>query len=152
MNKIAQRVYDLALPVAEKMGLDIWDVEYLKEAGEWYLRVYIDKLEGGVFISDCENFSREMDPILDEADPIDGSYVFEVSSAGAERQLKRPSDFERFMGSNVEVKLYKAVDGRKSYQGTLSGYEDGKVSVDVSGLELSFEKELVASVRLRVVM
>ncbi len=152
MNKIAQRVYDLALPVAEKMGLDIWDVEYLKEAGEWYLRVYIDKLEGGIFINDCEAFSREMDPILDEADPIDGSYVFEVSSAGAERQLKRPSDFERFMGSNVEVKLYKAVEGRKSYQGTLSAYEDGKVSVDVGGIEMSFEKEVVASVRLRVVI
>ena len=152
MNKIAQRVYDLALPVAEKMGLDIWDVEYLKEAGDWYLRVYIDKLEGGIFISDCENFSREMDPILDEADPIEGSSVFEVSSAGAERQLKRPSDFERFMGSNVEVKLYKAVDGRKSYQGTLSAYEDGKVSVDVSGIVMSFEKEVVASVRLRVVI
>lgn len=152
MNKIAQRVYDLALPVAEKMGLDIWDVEYLKEAGEWYLRVYIDKSEGGIFINDCEAFSREMDPILDEADPIDGSYVFEVSSAGAERQLKRPSDFERFMGSNVEVKLYKAVDGRKSYQGILSAYEDGKVSVDVGGIEMSFEKELVASVRLRVVI
>ena len=152
MNKIAQRVYDLALPVAEKMGLDIWDVEYLKEAGDWYLRVYIDKLVGGIFISDCENFSREMDPILDEADPIEGSYVFEVSSAGAERQLKRPSDFERFMGSNVEVKLYKAVEGRKSYQGVLSAYEDGKVSVDVSGIVMSFEKEVVASVRLRVVI
>ena len=152
MNKIAQRVYDLALPVAEKMGLDIWDVEYLKEAGDWYLRVYIDKLEGGIFISDCENFSREMDPILDEADPIEGSYVFEVSSAGAERQLKRPSDFERFMGSNVEVKLYKAVEGRKSYQGILSAYEDGKVSVDVGGIVMSFEKEVVASVRLRVVI
>lgn len=152
MNKIAQRVYDLALPVAEKMGLDIWDVEYLKEAGEWYLRVYIDKVEGGIFISDCENFSREMDPILDEADPIDGSYVFEVSSAGAERQLKRPSDFERFMGSNVEVKLYKAVEGRKSYQGILSGYDDGKVSIDVGGIEMSFEKEVIAAVRLRVVI
>lgn len=152
MNKIAQRVYDLALPVAEKMGLDIWDVEYIKEAGEWYLRVYIDKAEGGIFINDCEAFSRELDPILDEEDPIDGSYVFEVSSAGAERQLKRPGDFERFMGSNVEVKLYKAVDGRKNYQGTLSGYEDGKVTIDVSGIELSFEKELVAAVRLRVVM
>jgi len=150
MNKIAQRVYDLALPVAEEMGLDIWDVEYLKEAGEWYLRVYIDKAEGGIFIADCESFSKAMDPILDEADPIDGSYVFEVSSAGAERQLKRPSDFERFMGSNVEVKLYKAVEGRKNWQGKLSAYDAGKVSIDVSGLELSFEKELVASVRLRV--
>lgn len=152
MNKIAQKVYDLALPVAEKMNLDIWDVEYLKEAGQWFLRVYIDRAEGGIFIADCEAFSREMDPILDEADPIEGSYVFEVSSAGAERALKRPSDFERFMGDNVEVKLYKAVDGRKSWQGTLQGYDDGRVTIDVSGTELSFEKEIVAAVRLRVVL
>ncbi len=152
MNKIAQKVYDLALPVAEKMNLDIWDVEYLKEAGQWFLRVYIDKAEGGVFIADCEAFSREMDPILDEADPIEGSYVFEVSSAGAERQLKRPSDFERFMGDNVEVKLYKAVEGRKSWQGSLRGYDDGRVTIDVSGTELSFDKEIVAAVRLRVVL
>lgn len=152
MNKIAQKVYDLALPVAEKMNLDIWDVEYLKEAGQWFLRVYIDRAEGGIFIADCEAFSREMDPILDEADPIEGSYVFEVSSAGAERALKRPSDFERFMGDNVEVKLYKAVDGRKSWQGTLQGYDDGRVTIDVSGTQLSFEKEIVAAVRLRVVL
>lgn len=152
MNKIAQKVYELSLPVAEKLGVEIWDVEYLKEAGEWFLRVYIDRLDGGVFISDCENFSREMDPILDAADPIEGSYVFEVSSAGAERQLKRPGDFERFMGENVEVKLYKAVEGRKSWQGTLSGYDDGRVTIDVSGTELSFEKDIVAAVRLRVVL
>ena len=152
MNKIAQKVYDLALPVAEKMNLDIWDVEYLKEAGQWFLRVYIDRAEGGIFIADCEEFSREMDPILDEADPIEGSYVFEVSSAGAERALKCPSDFERFMGDNVEVKLYKAVEGRKSWQGTLRGYDDGRVTIDVSGTELSFEKEIVAAVRLRVVL
>lgn len=152
MNKIAQKVYELSLPVAEKLGVEIWDVEYLKEAGEWFLRVYIDRRDGGVFISDCENFSREMDPILDAADPIEGSYVFEVSSAGAERQLKRPGDFERFMGENVEVKLYKAVEGRKSWQGTLSGYDDGRVTIDVSGTELSFEKDIVAAVRLRVVL
>lgn len=152
MNKIAQKVYELSLPVAEKLGVEIWDVEYLKEAGEWFLRVYIDRLDGGVFISDCENFSREMDPILDAADPIEGSYVFEVSSAGAERQLKRPGDFERFMGENVEVKLYKAVEGRKSWQGTLSGYDDGRVTIDVSGTEQSFEKDIVAAVRLRVVL
>lgn len=152
MNKIAQKVYELALPVAAELNLDIWDVEYLKEAGQWYLRVYIDRADGGVFISDCETFSKTMDPILDEADPIEGSYVFEVSSAGAERQLKRPSDFERFMGDNVEVKLYKAVDGRKSYQGTLQGYNEGNVTIDVSGTELTFEKETIAAVRLRVVL
>ena len=102
MNKIAQKVYELAQPVAQRQGLEIWDVEYLREAGQWFLRVYIDK-ENGVGIDDCEKFSRELDPILDEADPISESYVFEVSSAGAERELKRTSDFERFIGSKVEV-------------------------------------------------
>ena len=106
MNRIAQQIYDLALPLAAEQGIEIWDVTYTKEAGQWFLRVYIDKPDG-VGISDCETFSRAFDPILDEADPIEGSYVFEVSSAGAERELKRPSDFERFLGSNVEVKLYK---------------------------------------------
>lgn len=150
MNRIAQRVYDLALPVAQAQGVDIWDVEYLKEAGQWFLRVYIDKPEG-IGIDDCESFSRAMDPILDEADPIEGSYVFEVSSAGAERELKRPSDFARFLGSHVEVKLYKGVDGRKIFTGTLKAYEDGRVTIEEAGRELCFEKEQVAQVRLRIV-
>lgn len=150
MNKIAQKVYDLALPVARAQGLDIWDVEYLKEAGQWFLRVYIDKAEG-VSINDCETFSRAMDPILDEADPIEGSYVFEVSSAGAERELKRPSDFERFLGSSVEVKLYKGVDGRKLFTGILKRCEEGRVTIEAAGAELSFEKDQVAQVRLRIV-
>lgn len=150
MNRIAQKVYDLALPVARAQGLDIWDVEYLKEAGQWFLRVYIDKAEG-VSINDCEAFSRAMDPILDEADPIDGSYVFEVSSAGAERELKRPSDFMRFLGSNVEVKLYKSVDGRKLFPGVLKAYEEGRVTIETAGSERSFEKDQVAQVRLRIV-
>lgn len=150
MNKIAQKVYDLALPLAQAQGLDIWDVEYLKEAGQWFLRVYIDK-DGGIGITDCENFSRALDPILDEADPIEGSYVFEVSSAGAERELKRPSDFEKFLGSNVEVKLYKGVDGRKIYTGTLTAYADGDVTITVGNEARTFEKALVASVHLRIV-
>ena len=149
MNKIAQKVYDIALPVAQRQELDIWDVEYLREAGQWFLRIYIDKADG-VSINDCERFSREMDPILDEADPISESYVFEVSSAGAERQLKRPSDFERFYGSKVEVKLYKGVDGSKSYVGTLMAYADGNVTVEVGGTERTFERENVAQVRLRI--
>ena len=150
MNKIAQKVYDLALPVAEAQGVEIWDVEYVKEAGQWFLRIYIDK-DGGIGINDCEAFSRTMDPILDEADPIEGSYVFEVSSAGAERELKRPSDFEKFMGSFVEVRLYKAVDGRKTFTGTLTGYADGAVTVTAGTEEHSFAKETVASVHLRIV-
>ena len=149
MNKIAQTVYDLALPLAREQGVELWDVEYLREAGQWYLRVYIDK-EGGVGINDCEAFSRALDPILDEADPIEGSYVFEVSSAGAERELKRPGDFERFFGHKVEVRLYQAKNGSKQFVGTLKAYDDGAVTITAGSGDMTFEKESVAQVRLRV--
>ena len=149
MNRIAQKVRDLALPLAKEQGLDLWDVEYVKEAGQWYLRVYIDK-DGGVGIDDCESFSRAFDPILDAEDPIEDSYIFEVSSAGAERTLKRPSDFEKFLGSDVEVKLYKAVDGLKAYTGKLRGYAGGDVTIETGGAEKTFAAALVAQVRLRI--
>ena len=110
MSKITDTVLALAQPVVEAEGCEIWDVEYVKEAGAWYLRVYIDKA-GGVSIDDCEAVSRALDPVLDEADPIPTSYVFEVSSAGAERELKRPSDFERFLGAEGEVRHYQPRDG-----------------------------------------
>ena len=151
MNKIARRVYELALPLAREQDLELWDVEYLKEAGEWRLRVYIDKTEGSVGIDDCEAFSRAFDPILDAEDPIEGSYVFEVNSAGAERELKRPSDFERFLGSTVEVKLYQSREGRKQFTGTLKGYENGDVRVDCAGTEYCFPASSVAQVRLRII-
>ena len=149
MNKIAEKIRDLALPLAEEQGLDLWDVEYVKEAGQWYLRVYIDR-DGGVSIDDCETFSRAFDPILDAEDPIEESYIFEVSSAGAERVLKRPSDFEKFLGSNVEVKLYRPIDGRKLWTGTLTAYEGGAVSVETGGAVTTFPAETVAQVRLRI--
>ena len=139
-----------AAPVCEKHGVYVYDAEYKKEGGSYVLRLFIDK-DGGVGIDDCERFSRAFDPILDEADPIPGSYVFEVSSAGAERELKRPSDFERFLGSHVEVKLYKAVDGQKTYRGTLTAYADGDVTLTVGTETKQFEKALVASVHLRIV-
>ena len=110
MSKITDKVTALARPIVEEEGCSLWDVEFVREAGSWFLRVFIDK-EGGVSIDDCERISRRMDPILDEEDPIPDSYVFEVGSAGAERELKRPSDFEQFMGSQVEVKLYQPVKG-----------------------------------------
>lgn len=100
MSKITEKVEALAKPVVEEAGCELWDVEYVREAGSWYLRVFIDK-EGGVSIEDCERISRKLDPILDENDPIPDSYVFEVGSAGAERELKRPSDFERYMCSEI---------------------------------------------------
>ena len=149
MSKITERVTLLAQPVVEEAGCTLWDVEYLREAGTWYLRLYIDK-EGGVSIDDCERISRRLDSILDEADPIPESYVFEVGSAGAERELKRPSDFEQFMGSEVEVKLYKPLNGQKSYVGKLAGYDNGSVRLETAAGELQFERSQIAQVRLHV--
>ena len=149
MSKITEQVAALAQPVVEEEGCSPWDVEYVREAGEWYLRVFIDK-EGGVSIDDCERISRRLDPLLDEADPVPESYVFEVGSAGAERELKRPRDFEQFMGSDVQVKLYQPIGGSKVYDGVLTGYEDGRVTVTVGKTEHSFDKAQVAQVRLRV--
>ena len=149
MSKITDSVLKLAEPVAAELGLEIWDIEYVKEAGTRFLRVYIDKADG-VSIQDCEAFSRALDPILDEADPIPDSYTFEVSSAGAERVLKRPGDFERFVGSDVEVKLYSPLNGSKTYVGVLKSYEDGAVTIEQNGKELIFEKSAVAQVHLHV--
>lgn len=149
MSRITELVSDLARPVVVEEGCSLWDVEYVREAGEWYLRVYIDK-EGGVGIDDCERISRRLDPLLDEADPIPDSYVFEVGSAGAERELKRPGDFERFMGSDVQVRLYQPLNGSKVYDGVLTGYADGRVTIAAGKSELSFDKAQVAQVRLRV--
>lgn len=149
MSKITDTVFALACPVVEEEGCRLWDVEYVREAGTRYLRIYIDK-DGGVSIDDCERISRRLDPMLDEADPIPESYVFEVGSAGAERELKRPSDFEQFMGSEVEVKLYQPLNGRKSYVGELSGYENGDVTIKTGNRTQSFSKGQVALVRLHV--
>ena len=147
MSKITDRVTELARGVVSEAGCTLWDVEYVREAGTWYLRVYIDK-EGGVSINDCETISRALDPILDEADPIPDSYVFEVGSAGAERELKRPSDFAQFMGSEVEIRLYQPFGGSKVFVGTLSGYDNGRVGIVYGGKSLSFDKAQTAQVRL----
>ena len=108
--KITDQVRAFAEPVVQAHGCSLWDVEYVKEGGDWFLRLYIDK-DGGVDINDCEAISRAVDPILDEKDPIPDSYSFEVCSAGLERELKRPSDFEQFLGAAVTVKLYRPVNG-----------------------------------------
>ena len=149
MSKITDKVTELAKPVVEEEGCSLWDVEYVREAGSWFLRIFIDK-DGGVGIDDCERISRRLDPILDEADPIPDSYVFEVGSAGAERELKRPGDFEQFMGSEVEVRLYQPVNGCKVYVGVLSGYGNGRVTVTAGKNEVSFDKSQIALVKLHV--
>ena len=147
--KITDLVASLAAPVVQEHGCELWDVEYVREGSDYFLRLYIDK-EGGVDINDCEKISRAMDPILDEADPIEGSYHFEVCSAGLERTLKRPGDFERFMGSNITVKLYRPRNGLKEIPCVLRGYEDGKITVEAGKETVTFEKSEVALVRLRV--
>ena len=147
--KITEQVWQFAEPLVKENGCSLWDVEYVREGGEWFLRLYIDK-EGGVDIDDCENVSRAVDPVLDEKDPIPESYRFEVCSAGLERQLKRPSDFERFMGEPILLKTYQPKNGTKEFPGVLTGYDNGAVTVDVNGTSLRFEKAEIALVRLRV--
>ena len=149
MKKVTEIVRELAEPVVAENGCSLWDVEYVREEGQWYLRLLIDK-EGGVDILDCEAISRRVSDLLDEVDPIESSYMFEVGSAGAERALRRPSDFERFLGSPVTLKTYKPRDGRKEFAGTLAGYDGGAVMLAVGGDTLRFEKDEVALVRLRV--
>ena len=147
MAKVTDTVAALAAPVVEAAGCTLWDVEYVKEAGQWFLRLYIDK-EGGISIEDCEAVSRPMSDLLDEADPIKGSYVFEVSSAGADRVLKTPEHFEQFMNTEVEVKLYRPREGRKEFVGLLQSYADGGVVIDMNGQSAEFTKQEIALVRL----
>ena len=145
--KVTETVWQLAEPIVAAQGCTVWDVEYVREGAERFLRLYVDK-DGGVDIRDCEAISRAMDPVLDEADPIPESYNFEVCSAGIERVLKRPEDFEKFLGSKVLVKLYAPEDGAKEFVGELLGYADGAVTIRVGGAERRFEKQQVALTRL----
>jgi len=147
--KITEIVAGFARPVVEQHGCTLWDVEYVREGSDYFLRLYIDKV-GGVDITDCEAISRAVDPILDEKDPIPESYHFEVCSAGLERSLKRPGDFAQFMGSPIMIKLYRPRNGLKEIPGILRGYEDGKVTAECGKETITFEKSEVALVRLRV--
>ena len=147
--KVTDIVTEFAQPIVESFGCRLWDVEYVREGSERYLRLYLDK-DGGVDIEDCEKIHRAVDPILDEKDPIAESYHFEVCSAGLERTLKRPGDFQQFMDSAITVKLYRPRNGLKEIPCVLRGYEDGKVTVEAGKETITFEKSEVALVRLRV--
>ena len=147
--KITEQVWQFSEPLVEGCGCTLWDVEYVREGGEWFLRLYIDK-EGGVNIDDCEAVSRAVDPVLDEKDPIPESYRFEVCSAGLERVLKRPGDFERFMGEPILIKLYRPKNGCKEFAAVLKGYDNGNVTATVGNTEMTFEKAEIEMVRLRV--
>lgn len=148
MKKVTELTAELAIPLVEEAGCTLWDVEYVREAGTWYLRVLIDCAEG-VSINQCEAISRPLSDKLDEVDPIEGSYTLEVGSAGADRALKKPEHFEACMGEDVEVRLYRPKDGSKSFHGELTGYENGDVTITPEGSEpMTFTKKEVAAVRL----
>ena len=152
MAKVSDLTAELAGPIAAENGCSLWDVEYVKEAGDWYLRVYIDK-EGGVTIDDCENLSRAMDQILDDADPISQSYYFEVSSPGIGRDLVRPWHFQRYLGQDVQVKLIRPVktqDGKnlREFVAPMTGCDDQTVTVELEGEPFSFSKKDAAYIRL----
>ena len=144
----AETVRALIEETVASLGYDLWDVTYEKEGRDYNLVVSIDRASG-VSIDDCKVVSDAIEPLLDEADPIESSYIFEVASAGAERPLKRPGDFEQFMGSPVLLKTYKPVDGRKEFSGDLAGYDNGAVTLRIGEEEKRFEKDAVALVRLR---
>ena len=147
--KVTEQVAAFAEPIVKEHGCALWDVEYVREGSEYFLRLYIDK-DGGVDINDCEAISRAVDPILDKKDPIPGSYHFEVCSAGLERVLKRPSDFQKYLGSPITVKLYRPRNGMKEIPCVLRAYEDGRLAVEAGKETVTFEKSEVALVRLRV--
>ncbi len=140
-------MWELARPIAEQLGLDIWDVRYLKEGASYFLRIFIDK-PGGVDLNDCENFSRAIDEPLDEHDFIKDAYFLEVSSPGLERELTRPEHFTAFLGESVKVSLYKAYDGNKTIIGVLSEYSDSTVTLDIDGQTVSFAKSDISKVNV----
>ncbi len=144
-KNIAGTVRDLVAPVAEEFGFMLWDVEYVKEGADMILRITIDKPEG-IDIEDCEKMARAIDPIIDEADPIEVSYKMEVSSPGIERALSRPEHFEACMGEKIEAKLYAPMDGKKQIVGILSAADDKSITVTVDESDIVLEKSAVAKV------
>ena len=141
------RTEEILIPIVADAGVEIYDVEYVKEGCDWYLRVYIDKPEG-VNINDCEVVNRALSAKMDELDFIDDAYILEVSSPGLGRTLKKERHFEKSIGQEVEVKTYKAIDKEKQFVGILQSYENGIITIETEKKEMKFEKADVASVRL----
>ncbi len=139
---------ELLMPIVEKNQLELVDVEYMKEAGNYYLRAYLDK-PGGITIDDCELVSRALSDLLDKEDFIEDSYILEVSSPGLDRPLKKDKDFERSIGEAVELKLFKAVDDVKEYEGELISFDKETVTIGLDdGQEKIFERKNLAMIRL----
>ena len=138
----------IAEPIAQSLGLSIWDVRFLKEGATWYLRIFIDK-PGGVSIDDCVDLTRAINGPLDEADPIEQAYCLEVRSPGVERELTRDEHFAAYLGAPVKVRTIRPVDGARDFAGVLEGYENGQITLRLDdGAGLSFGKKEVSWVKL----
>lgn len=143
-----QKTEAILLPILEKNGFDLWDVEYVKEGGTWYLRAYIDK-PGGIMVDDCEAVSRELSDILDEKDFIDDAYILEVSSPGLGRPLKKERDYEKSLGKEVEIRTYRMLEGKKEFRGILKEYDKNTVTIETDNARMqTFEKIEIALIRL----
>lgn len=147
MNKTEKTVYEIAEPIAEEFGCYIYNVEFVKEGKERYLRIFADNDEG-ITIDECEHISRRMSDALDEADPIKESYFLEISSPGLERKLSLPWHFEKYMGFDVDVSLYKSVNGIKKYTGELAEYNGGNIVINTETQSIEFNKDEIADVHL----
>ena len=139
----------LITPILERFNFELVDVEFVKEGSDYYLRVYIDK-EGGITSDDCADVSREFNVILDEEDYISESYIFEVSSPGLTRPLKKDRDFKRNLGKAVEVKLYKAIDKVKEFEGELVAFDEDTITIATDSVRLTFKRDDIALVRLSI--
>lgn len=148
--KVTELVEEMVSPILSRLGLLLVEVEYKKEGANWMLRVFIDRPDGAVDLDDCAIVSENLSVALDERDPIPNAYFLEVSSAGAERPLKRPQDFERSIGKRVHVSLYEPIDGRKAIEGTLLSYGEGELSVASDNAAMSVPLAKVAGARLAI--
>ena len=149
-KNIVNEIEQMVLPITDANNLELVDVEYVKEGGEFFLRIYIDK-EGGISLNECELVTRTLNPILDEKDPIKDNYYLEVSSPGLDRPLKKDKDFVRYQGRDVEIKLYKPMNGSKLHEGELVGLtEDKNIKVIIDNKEVEFDKKDVALIRLAI--
>ncbi|MDD6187291.1 MAG: ribosome maturation factor RimP [Oscillospiraceae bacterium] len=148
-KKVTETVEEIVRPIAEEMGLILWDVTFEKEGPDWILRVYIDKDNEGVYIDECVDLSRAVDPLLDEADPISIPYNFEVSSAGLGRKLTKPFHFEKKMGETVLARLIRAENGVKEIKGVLKDYDNGFITIEKEdGTQVIVEQKNTSFVKL----
>ena len=138
---------ELLAPILERMGFDLWDVEYVKEGADYYLRAYIDK-PGGITIDDCVDVSRALSDELDREDYTEDAYILEVSSPGLTRALKKDRDFERSIGRMIELKTYRSIDGSKEFTGTLTAYDKDSIRIDTGDGERDFARADLARVNL----